>query len=59
MKGKEVKKFVGCSWVYMENGVIVFIFGDIVYFKLDVIYFFMVCLVVEINYFVLVERFKE
>lgn len=59
MKGKEVKKLAGCSWVYMENGVTVFTSGDIAHPKSDAIYSFMACLVAEINHLALVERSKE
>ncbi|KAJ6409715.1 hypothetical protein OIU84_009253 [Salix udensis] len=28
MRGKEAKKFAGCSWVYLDNGVHTFVSGD-------------------------------
>ncbi|KAF7840922.1 putative pentatricopeptide repeat-containing protein [Senna tora] len=38
MRGKEVKKLAGCSWIYLENGVHVFTSGDSSHSKSDAIY---------------------
>lgn len=44
MRGKEVKKLAGCSWIYVENGVHVFTSGDTSHPKSDAIYLALVCL---------------
>jgi pentatricopeptide repeat protein len=38
MRGKEAKKFAGCSWVYLDNGVHTFISGDRTHSKAVCIY---------------------
>ncbi|OWM83800.1 hypothetical protein CDL15_Pgr004231 [Punica granatum] len=38
MRGKEVKKLAGCSWVYVENAVNVFTSGDTSHGKAEAIY---------------------
>lgn len=44
MRGKEVKKVAGCSWIYVENGVHVFTSGDSSHSKSDAIYSVLFCL---------------
>lgn len=39
MKGKDVKKTTGCSWLYVDNGVHIFISGDKTHPKTENIYF--------------------
>ncbi|KAJ6385867.1 hypothetical protein OIU77_028938 [Salix suchowensis] len=38
MRGKEAKKFAGCSWVYLDNGVHTFVSGDRTHSKAVCIY---------------------
>ncbi|XP_039173661.1 putative pentatricopeptide repeat-containing protein At3g18840 [Eucalyptus grandis] len=38
MRGKETKKLAGCSWVYLENGILAFTSGDTPHSKAEVIY---------------------
>ncbi|KAJ8441960.1 hypothetical protein Cgig2_020105 [Carnegiea gigantea] len=56
MKGKEVKKLAGCSWLCMDNGVTIFTSGDTSHLRSDAIYSLLACLVAEINHLALVER---
>ncbi|XP_010672298.2 putative pentatricopeptide repeat-containing protein At3g18840 [Beta vulgaris subsp. vulgaris] len=56
MRGKEVKKLAGCSWINLENGVNVFTSGDTSHFESDAIYTLLACLVAEIDNRALVER---
>ncbi|XP_050363030.1 putative pentatricopeptide repeat-containing protein At3g18840 [Argentina anserina] len=49
MKGKEVKKAAGCSWLYVDNGVHTFISGDSSHPKTDKIYFTLVSLTEELH----------
>lgn len=58
MKGKEVKKLAGCSWIYLENGVSVFTASDTSHLKMDAVYYLLACLVAEINHLALVEKSK-
>ncbi|XP_021863494.1 putative pentatricopeptide repeat-containing protein At3g18840 [Spinacia oleracea] len=58
MKGKEVKKLAGCSWIHLENGVTIFTSGDTSHLKSDAIYSLLACLVAEINHLAVVERSK-
>ncbi|PRQ23619.1 putative tetratricopeptide-like helical domain-containing protein [Rosa chinensis] len=48
MKGKEVKKTAGCSWLYVDNGVHIFISGDKSHPKTDNIYFTLASLTEEL-----------
>ncbi|KAK9287548.1 hypothetical protein L1049_015969 [Liquidambar formosana] len=49
MRGKEVKKLAGCSWVYVENKVHTFTSGDRSHMKTEAIYSALVCLAAELN----------
>ncbi|CAO2837194.1 unnamed protein product [Amaranthus hypochondriacus] len=55
MKGKEVRKLTGCSWIYLENDLSVFTSGDTSHLKSDAIYYVLACLVAETNRLALVE----
>nr|KYP66042.1 Putative pentatricopeptide repeat-containing protein At3g18840 family [Cajanus cajan] len=44
MRGYEAKKFAGCSWIYVENGIHVFTSGDTSHSKADAIYSTLICL---------------
>ncbi|XP_021728867.1 putative pentatricopeptide repeat-containing protein At3g18840 [Chenopodium quinoa] len=55
MKGKVIKKLVGCSWIHLEKGVTVFTSGDTSHLKSDAIYSLLACLVAEINHLALVK----
>lgn len=52
MRGKEVKKFAGCSWVYVENSVNIFTSADISHSKSKDIYYMLNCLTAELDDFV-------
>ncbi|XP_057963825.1 putative pentatricopeptide repeat-containing protein At3g18840 [Malania oleifera] len=49
MRGTEVKKFAGCSWVYVENRVHVFISGGTSHPQAEAIYSLLYCLSEELN----------
>ncbi|KAI8025656.1 HVA22-like protein k [Camellia lanceoleosa] len=49
MRGKEVKKLTGCSWVYIENKVHIFTSGDRCHSQAEAIYSILVCLASELN----------
>ncbi|THG02677.1 putative pentatricopeptide repeat-containing protein At3g18840 [Camellia sinensis] len=49
MRGKEVKKPTGCSWVYIENKVHIFTSGDRCHSQTEAIYSILVCLASELN----------
>ncbi|KAJ9128907.1 hypothetical protein P3X46_034348 [Hevea brasiliensis] len=44
MRGKEAKKFAGCSWIYLDNGVHIFTSGDRTHRKAYSIYSMLACL---------------
>ena len=48
MRGKEVKKLAGCSWVHIENGVHTFTSGDTSHSKAKEIYKCLACLTGEL-----------
>ncbi|KAM7474969.1 hypothetical protein LguiB_022212 [Lonicera macranthoides] len=56
MRGKEVKKFAGCSWVYVGNRVHTFTSGDTSHKETESIYGILVSLTAKINDMGLVER---
>ncbi|KAG7976086.1 hypothetical protein I3843_06G131100 [Carya illinoinensis] len=49
MRGKEVKKLAGCSWVYVQNRVHTFTSSDISHCKTDEIYRTLACLTEELT----------
>ncbi|PSS02574.1 Pentatricopeptide repeat-containing protein [Actinidia chinensis var. chinensis] len=49
MRGKEVKKLAGCSWVYVESRVHIFTSGDRSHSQTEAIYSILVCLTSELN----------
>ncbi|XP_020534348.1 putative pentatricopeptide repeat-containing protein At3g18840 isoform X2 [Jatropha curcas] len=48
MRGKEIKKVAGCSWLYLENGAHVFTSGDRTHRKAYSIYSMLACLNAEL-----------
>ncbi|XP_052193971.1 putative pentatricopeptide repeat-containing protein At3g18840 [Diospyros lotus] len=49
MRGKEVKKHAGCSWVYVENKVHIFTSGDRSHSQTEAVYSVLLCLTLELN----------
>lgn len=49
MRGKEVKKFAGCSWLYVENRVGIFTSGYRSHSQTEAIYSILDCLNLEMN----------
>ncbi|GLT58154.1 hypothetical protein SLA2020_310730 [Shorea laevis] len=48
MRGKEVKKFAGCSWVYVDNSVNIFTSSDRSHSKTEAIYSVLDCITAEL-----------
>ncbi|KAF8377947.1 hypothetical protein HHK36_031336 [Tetracentron sinense] len=49
MRGREVKKLAGCSWVYVDNRVNIFTSGDRSHSEAEAIYPMLVCLNARVN----------
>ena len=49
MRENEIKKFAGCSWVYVENRVHIFTSGDISHSSAEAIYSMLLILTAELN----------